>query len=73
MDNQSGDERQNSIDEFGTSTGSKRISVYNTTKDKPFYIFEADFDKIKKIEVEPALLKFSKNDENKNKKKKFQQ
>ena len=25
------------------------------------YIFEADFDKIKKIEVEPALLKFSKD------------
>ena len=25
------------------------------------YVFEADFDKIKKIEVEPALLKFSKD------------
>ena len=47
----------------------KRISFHNTTKkEKPLYIFEADFDKIKKIEVQPALLKFSKNeDENKEK------
>jgi hypothetical protein len=33
-------------------------------KDKSMYIFEADFDKIKKIEVEPALLKFSDGHDN---------
>ena len=69
--------KQNSFEEYGISTASKRISFHNTTKskDKPFYIFEADFDKIKKIEVEPALLRFSNknyekinfnNDNNKN-------
>ena len=51
-----------SFDELGVSYSSKKISFHNTTKDKPFYIFEADFDKIKKIEVQPALLKFSKNE-----------
>ena len=63
----SGDGRQNSIEELFTSSASKRVSPFNTTKNKPFYIFEADFDKIKKIEVEPALLKFSKNYENNSK------
>ncbi len=45
----------------------KRISFHsnNKNKDKPLYIFEADFDKIKKIEVQPALLKFSKKEEEK--------
>ena len=45
----------------------KHISFHsnNKDKDKPLYIFEADFDKIKKIEVQPALLKFSKKEEEK--------
>ena len=43
----------------------KRISFHSNNKDKPLYIFEADFDKIKKIEVQPALLKFSKKEEEK--------
>jgi hypothetical protein len=54
------DEESNSLKDYGMpSSASKRISFHNMTRDKPFYIFEADFDKIKKIEVEPALLKFS--------------
>jgi hypothetical protein len=54
------DNESNSLNEYGmSSSASKRISFHNMTRDKPFYIFEADFDKIKKIEVEPALLKFS--------------
>jgi len=54
------DEESNSLNEYGIpSSASKRISFHNMTRDKPIYIFEADFDKIKKIEVEPALLKFS--------------
>ena len=51
----------NNLEENAVSSASKRISYYNS-KDKPFYIFEADFDKIKKIEVQPALLKFSNNE-----------
>ena len=54
----------NSLDEMGISSASQRISFHTTAKDKPIYIFEADFDKIKKIEVEPALLKFSDSTEN---------
>ena len=54
----------NNFDDFGQlSSISKRISFHNTAKDRPLYIFEADFDKIKKIEVQPALLKFSKKEE----------
>lgn len=53
-----------SFDDYGQlSSASKRISFHNTAKDRPLYIFEADFDKIKKIEVQPALLKFSKKEE----------
>jgi hypothetical protein len=54
------DNESNSLNEYGmSSSASKRISFHNMKRDKPIYIFEADFDKIKKIEVEPALLKFS--------------
>ncbi len=54
----------NNFDDFGQlSSISKRISFHNTAKDRPLYIFEADFDKIKKIEVQPALLKFSRKEE----------
>ena len=53
------EEYQKSYDEAGVSIASKGISFHNITKEKPLYIFEADFDKIKKIEVEPAILKFS--------------
>ena len=60
-DDETDNNKQNSFEEYRISTASKRISFHNTTKgkDKPFYIFEADFDKIKKIEVQPALLRFS--------------
>ena len=40
----------------------KKLSKKNISRNNPLnpeYIFEADFDKIKKIEVEPALLRFS--------------
>ena len=58
-----------SLEENGVSSASKRKSFYST-KDKPFYIFEADLAKIKKIEVQPALLKFSKNEKKNEKLKK---
>ena len=41
--------------------GDKKILSRNNSS----YIFEADYDKIKKIEVEPALLKFSNENSNK--------
>ena len=47
----------------------KRISFHSNNKDKPLYIFEIDFDKIKKIVVQPAFLKFSKKKEEKKLKK----
>lgn len=54
------DEESNSLLDYGMpSSASKRISFHNMARDKPTYIFEADIDKIKKIEVEPGLLKFS--------------
>ena len=53
---------EKSMDDRNLSSITKRIPYYNKKKDKkdkPSYIFEADFDKIKKIEVQPAILKFS--------------
>ena len=50
------------MDDRNLSSITKRIPYYHKKKDKkdtPSYIFEADFDKIKKIEVQPAILKFS--------------
>ena len=47
---------EKSFDDMNPSKGNV---LDNKKKDKSFYIFEADFDKIKKIEVQPAILKFS--------------
>ena len=55
-------EHLKSFEDLGMSSTSKGISFHNITKEKPLYIFEADFDKIKKIEVEPGLIKFLENE-----------
>ena len=51
------------INKNSSSSNTDKLFKINTfrkkSSNKPKYIFEADFDKIKKIEVEPALLKFS--------------
>ena len=51
-------------EEYITSSSSRRAKRPNQYRKKLInseYIFVADFDKIKKLEVEPALLKFAKD------------
>jgi len=50
-----GEEEENTI----TKKYKKKSLSRNHNSFNPIYIFEADYDKIKKIEVEPALVKFS--------------
>ena len=57
-------------EEYITSTSSRRAKRTNQYRKKLInseYIFVADFDKIKKLEVEPALLKFAKDNFSANK------